>query len=80
MLKDEQSQPLVLEQGREIVKTKFWLMEEIANTEVDLIIQADVTLLFCEIKWLSPMGRSSRKPALREYDLDQLKRQYLCGL
>jgi len=80
MLEDAQNQPVVGEQGRNIVEAKLWLMEEIANTEVDLIIQAGHMLLFCEIKWLSAMGRSSRKPALEQYDLDQLKRQYLCGL
>lgn len=80
MLNDVRNQPVLSTYGRRIVEAKLWLMEEIANTEVDLIIQADSTLLFCEIKWLSAVGRSSRKPALREYDLDQLKRQYLCGL
>ena len=80
MLSHRRNRRVVSTYGREIVEAKLWLMEEIANTEVDLIIQADSTLLFCEIKWLSPMGGSSRKPALREYDLDQLKRQYLCGL
>lgn len=80
MLNDRRNEPLVSRYGLEIVEAKLWLMEEIANTEVDLIIQAGGILLFCEIKWLSAMGGSSRKAALREYDLDQLKRQYLCGL
>ena len=80
MLEDEQNQPVVGEQGRDIAEAKLWLMEEIANTEVDLIIQAGGTLLFCEIKWLSAIGGPSRKTALRAYGLDQLKRQYLCGL
>jgi len=80
MLNDRRNQPVVSRYGLEIVEAKLWLMEEIANTEVDLIMQAGRVLLFCEIKWLSPMGGSSRKPALTEYDLDQLKRQYLCGL
>jgi len=80
MLKARPNGRAVSRYGRAIVEAKLWLMEEIANTEVDLIIQAGGTLLFWEIKWLSPMGRSSRKTALREYDLDQLKRQYLCGL
>jgi len=80
MLNDPQNRRVVSRYGRKMVEAKLWLMEEIANTEVDLIIQAGAILLFCEIKWLSPMGGSSRKGALREYDLDQLKRQYLCGL
>jgi len=80
MLDDPRNERVVSKYGRERVEAKLWLMEEIANTEVDLIIQAGGTLLFCEIKWLSPMGGSSRKPALAEYDLDQLKRQYLCSL
>jgi len=80
MLEDEQNESVVVEQGSDMVEAKLWLMEEIANTEVDLIIQAGATLLFCEIKWLSRMGRSSRKTTLRKYDLDQLRRQYLCGL
>ena len=80
MLNDPRNRPLVSRYGRETVEAKLWLMEEMANTEVDLIIQADSTLLFCEIKWLSRMGRSSRKTTLRKYDLDQLRRQYLCGL
>jgi|GEM_PF-5316765 len=80
MLSYPRNRPVVSRYGREIVEAKLWLMEEIANTEVDLIIQAGGTLLFWEIKWLSPMGRSSRKTALEEYALDQLRRQYLCGL
>jgi len=80
MLKARPNRPVVSRYGRETVRAKLWLMEEIANTEVDLIIQAGGTLLFCEIKWLSPMGGPSRKTALEEYALDQLKRQYLCDL
>ncbi len=80
MLNDPRNRPLVSRYGRETVEAKLWLMEEMANTEVDLIIQADGTLLFCEIKWLSGMGGSSRKSALEQYDVDQLRRQYLCGL
>jgi len=80
MLEDEQNRSVLVEQGSDMVEAKLWLMEEIANTEVDLIIQAGATLLFCEIKWLSDMGGSSRKPPLKQYALDQLKRQYLCGL
>jgi len=80
MLKDPPNRRVISRYGRETVEAKLWLMEEIANTEVDLIIQASGALLFCEIKWLSPMGGSNSKPTLREYDLDQLKRQYLCGL
>jgi len=79
MLNDPQNRRVVSRYGRQVVEAKLWLMEEIANTEVDLIIQAGGTLLFCEIKWLSPMGGCSRKTALREHDLDQLRRQYLCG-
>lgn len=80
MLNDQRNKPAVSRYGREIVEAKLWLMEEIANTEVDLIIQGHETLLFCEVKWLSPMGGCSRKTALKEYALDQLRRQYLCGL
>lgn len=80
MLDDPRNEGVVSRYGRETVEAKLWLMEEMANTEVDLIIQADSTLLFCEIKWLSAMGPSSRKPALEQYAVDQLKRQYLCGL
>lgn len=80
MLNDPHNRGVVSRYEREIVRAKLWLMEEIANTEVDLIIQAGGTLLFCEIKWLSPMGGPSQKTALEQYDVDQLRRQYLCGL
>jgi Holliday junction resolvase-like predicted endonuclease len=66
--------------GRDQCESKLWLMEEVANTEVDLILQSRATIIFCEVKWLSGPGRASQKPALKEYDLDQLARQYLAGL
>lgn len=70
----------VAEIGRDRIASKLWLMEEVANTEVDLILQRGDTIIFCEIKWLSEPGRASQKPALKEYDIDQLIRQYLAGL
>ena len=70
----------VVELGRELCASKLWLMEEVANTEVDLILQAERTIIFCEIKWLSELGRASQKSALKEYTIDQLTRQYLAGL
>jgi len=80
MLNDDRNRRVISTYGSEMVKAKLLVMQEIANTEVDLIIQAGGTLLLCEIKWLSAMGGSSRKPALEQYNVDQLKRQYLCGL
>ena len=65
---------------RNLVESKLWLMEEVANTEVDLILQADSTIIFCEVKWLSDFGGPSKKPALKEYDLTQMARQFLSGL
>ena len=70
----------VAELGRHLVESRFWLMEEVANTEVDLILQTGGTIIFCEAKWLSDFGPASRKPALKAYELTQMRRQYLAGL
>jgi len=66
--------------GKDRVAAKLRLMEEVANTEVDLILQAGTTTIFCELKWLSGFGPPSRKPALNAYGVDQMHRQYLAGL
>lgn len=66
--------------GTDRVAAKLWLMEEVANTEIDLILQAGTTTIFCELKWLSGFGPPSRKPALKVYGVDQMHRQYLAGL
>jgi len=78
MLEDNVSSVNQLDEDQ--VEAKLWLMEEVANTEVDLILQAGTTTIFCELKWLSGFGRPSQKPALKAYEVTQMQRQYLAGL
>ena len=76
----EDNPDLVGQLGKDRVAAKLWLMEEVANTEVDLILQAGTTTIFCELKWLSRFGPPSQKAALKVYGVDQMHRQYLAGL
>jgi hypothetical protein len=63
----------------DLIEARLWLLEELADTQVDLILQARETLIFCAVRWLSGLWRSSRKPELQPYHVTEMDRQYLVG-
>lgn len=75
-----QNPDLVAESDSELIEAKLWLFEELADTEVSVLLQAESVLVLCSAAWLADPWRTSRKPSLKEYRLSQVDRQYLVGL
>jgi hypothetical protein len=76
----ERNPDLLAELDADLVEARLWLFEEMADTEVSLLLQAGDVLILAAVSWLTDLHRTSRKPALREYRVTLLMRQYLVGL